>query len=139
MRTPENNVINLRPEAPMVEPERPCWGVYEHWVTNEKGRRLRPGVYWHGFKRTAADDEADDDKTDRPITDEWIATPVTVAARTTNSDDGSEGRFLRLVTESGIKEWIIPMEVFGGSGEDARRQLFGMGVIIALKKRGQFM
>lgn len=139
MRTPENNVINLRPEAPMVEPERPCWGVYEHWVANEKGRRLRPGVYWHGFKRTAADDESEDDKTDRPITDEWIATPVTVVARTTNSDDGSEGRFLRLVTESGTKEWIIPMEVFGGSGEDARRTLFGMGVIIALKKRGQFM
>lgn len=139
MRTPENNVINLRPEAPMVEPERPCWGVYEHWVTNEKGRRLRPGVYWHGFKRSAADDDSEDDKTDRPITDEWIATPVTVAARTTNSDDGSEGRFLRLVTESGTKEWIIPMEVFGGSGEDARRTLFGMGVIIALKKRGQFM
>lgn len=139
MRTPDNNVINLRPEAPMVEPERPCWGVYEHWVTNEKGRRLRPGVYWHGFKRSAADDDGDDDKTDRPITDEWIATPVTVAARTTNSDDGSEGRFLRLLTESGAKEWIIPMEVFGGSGEDARRTLFGMGVIIALKKRGQFM
>ncbi|WP_433738207.1 DUF927 domain-containing protein [Pseudomonas putida] len=139
MASPENNVINLRPEAPMVEPERPCWGVYEHWVTNEKGRRLRPGVYWHGFKRTAADDESEDDKTDRPITDEWIATPVTVVARTTNSDDGSEGRFLRLVTESGTKEWIIPMEVFGGSGEDARRTLFGMGVIIALKKRGQFM
>ena len=139
MRTPENNVINLRPEAPMVEPDRPSWGVYEHWVTNEKGRRLRPGVYWHGFKRSAADDDSDDDKTDRPITDEWIATPVTVVARTTNSDDGSEGRFLRLVTESGTKEWIIPMEVFGGSGEDARRTLFGMGVIIALKKRGQFM
>lgn len=51
MRPPEANVINLRPEAPMVEPERPCWGVYEHWVTNEKGRRLRPGVYWHSFKR----------------------------------------------------------------------------------------
>ncbi|WP_213879219.1 DUF927 domain-containing protein [Pseudomonas sp. dw_358] len=139
MRTPDNNVINLRPEAPMVEPERPCWGVYETWVTNEKGRRLRPGVYWHGFKRSAADDDSDDDKSDRPITDEWIATPVTVAARTTNSDDGSEGRFLRLITEGGIKEWIIPMEVFGGSGEDARRTLFGMGVIIALKKRGQFM
>ena len=139
MRTPEHNVINLRPEAPTVEPERPCWGVYDHWVTNEKGRRLRPGVYWHGFKRSATDDDSDDDKTERPISDEWIATPVTVAARTTNSDDGSEGRFLRLVTESGTKEWIIPMEVFGGSGEDARRQLFGMGVIIALKKRGQFM
>jgi uncharacterized protein (DUF927 family) len=105
---------------------------------NEKGRKLRPGVYWHGFKRTATDDETDD-KTDRPITDEWIASPVTVVARTTNSDDGSEGRLLRLVTESGIKEWIIPMEVFGGSGEDARRQLFGMGAIISMKKRGAFM
>jgi len=139
MRPPDTNVINLRPEAPKVEPDRPCWGVYEHWVTNEKGRRLKPGVYWHGFKRSAADGDGDDDKADRPITDEWIATPVTVAARTTNSDDGSEGRFLRLLTDSGPKEWIIPMEVFGGSGEDARRTLFGMGVIIALKKRGQFM
>jgi uncharacterized protein (DUF927 family) len=107
-------------------------------VNNEKGRKLKPGVYWHGFKRTANDDEPDDNA-DRPITDEWIATPVTVAAHTTNSDDGSEGRLLRLVTENGIKEWIIPMEVFGGSGEDARRALFSMGVIIALKKRGQFM
>lgn len=139
MRPPETNVINLRPEAPKVEPDRPCWGVYEHWVTNEKGRRLKPGVYWHGFKRSAGDDDSDDDKADRPITDEWIATPVTVAARTTNSDDGSEGRYLRLLTDSGPKDWIIPMEVFGGSGEDARRTLFGMGVIIALKKRGQFM
>ncbi|MBF8774463.1 MULTISPECIES: DUF927 domain-containing protein [Pseudomonas] len=139
MRPPDTNVINLRPEAPKVEPDRPCWGVYEHWVTNEKGRRLKPGVYWHGFKRSSGDDDIDDDKSDRPITDEWIATPVTVAARTTNSDDGSEGRFLRLFTDSGPKEWIIPMEVFGGSGEDARRTLFGMGVIIALKKRGQFM
>lgn len=139
MRPPDTNVINLRPEAPKVEPDRPCWGVYEHWVTNEKGRRLKPGVYWHGFKRSAGDDDSDDDKADRPITDEWIATPVTVAARTTNSEDGSEGRFLRLLTDSGTKEWIIPMEVFGGSGEDARRTLFGMGVIIALKKRGQFM
>ncbi|MGH8346984.1 MAG: DUF927 domain-containing protein [Pseudomonas sp.] len=139
MSKPDSNVISLRPEAVVISPERPCWAVYEHWVTNEKGRRLRPGVYWHAFKRSAADDDADDDKTDRAIIDEWIATPVTVAARTTNSDDGSEGRFLRLLTDSGTKEWIIPMEVFGGSGEDARRTLFGMGVIIALKKRSQFM
>ncbi|AHF66010.1 DUF927 domain-containing protein [Pseudomonas cichorii] len=138
MASPENNVINLRPDAPAVEPERPCWAVYEQWVTNEKGRRLKPGVYWHGYKRPAGDDESEDD-TGRPTVDEWVSTPVTVVARTTNSDDGSEGRLLRLLTDSGAKEWIIPMEVFGGSGEDARRQLFGMGVIIAIKKRGLFM
>jgi putative DNA primase/helicase len=128
----------LTRETPTIEPDRPCWAVYKHWVANEKGRKLKPGVYWHGFKRTAADDDSDDNA-GRPITDEWISTPVSVAARTTNSDDGSEGRLLLLATESGIKEWIIPMEVFGGSGEDARRQLFGMGVIIAPKKRSQFM
>lgn len=141
MSLPDSNVISLRPDAPTIAPERPCWAVYEEWVTNEKGRKLRPGVYRHGFKRAAGQDEddADSDTNDRPIIDEWIASPVTVTARTTNSDDGSEGRLLRLFTDSGIKEWIIPMEVFGGSGEDARRQLFGMGVIIALKKRGAFM
>lgn len=137
MSTPNKNVINLRPEAPMIEPERPCWGVYESWVNNEKGRALRPGVYWHGFKRAAVDSE--DDESERPIVDEWIATPVTVTARTINSDNGSEGRLLKLTTDSGSKEWIMPMEMFGGSGEDARRQLFAMGVIIALRKRSFFM
>lgn len=136
MSAPDNKVINLRPEAPSIEPDRPCWGVYEHWVTNEKGRKLRAGVYWHGFKRT---DDDSDDSTERPITDEWIASPVTVAARTINSDDGSEGRLLRLATDNGPKEWIMPMEVFGGSGEDARRMLFSMGAVISLRKRGQFM
>ena len=49
MSLPDSNVISLRPDAPTVTPERPCWAVYEHWVTNEKGRKLRPGVYRHGF------------------------------------------------------------------------------------------
>jgi putative DNA primase/helicase len=126
------------PTSPTITPERPCWGVYEHWVVNETGRKLRPGVYWHGFKRAAVGDD-DSEETARPITDDWLAKPVIVTARTTNSDDGSEGRLLRLLTNSGDKEWIIPMEVFGGSGEDARRALFGMGAIIAPRKRGQFM
>lgn len=137
MALPEFSV-NLSPSAPEVMPDRPCWAVYEHWVSNEKGRRLKPGVYWHGYKRLIGDDESDTEQ-NRTATDEWISTPVTVIARTTNTDDGSEGRLLRLLTDNGHKEWIIAMEVFGGSGEDARRQLFGMGVIIALKKRGSFM
>ncbi len=92
MSLPDSNVISLRPDAPTVTPERPCWAVYEHWVTNEKGRKLRPGVYRHGFKRAAGQDEddADNDTNDRPIIDEWIASPVTVTARTTNSDDASD-------------------------------------------------
>jgi len=133
MSQPEPAALLLatKPEAPAVTPERPGWGVYEGWVQNEKGRRLKPGVYWHNTKL--------DDEGERHLVDEWIASPVFVIARTVNTDDGSEGRLLRLVTHGSNKEWVLPMEVFGGSGEDARRSLFAMGVLIALRKRGAFM
>jgi putative DNA primase/helicase len=121
----------LEGRPPMVAPVRPGWAVYEHPVQLESGRRLRPGVYWHTH-RTDAEGE-------RHAVDEWISTPVIVAARTVRTEDGSEGRLLHLVTQSGTREWVLPMEVFGGSGEDARRSLFSMGVLIALKKRGAFM
>lgn len=118
-------------EAPTVRPERPSWGVYESVVKSDKGRRLKPGVYWHNVKT--------DQDGERNLTDEWISSPVFVVARTINSDDGSEGRLLRLVTQGGVKEWVLPMEVFGGTGEDARRSLFAIGVLIALRKRSAFM
>ncbi|KQQ65550.1 RNA helicase [Pseudomonas sp. Leaf127] len=138
MDVPEQTFISLHSDMPMIAPERPCWAVYEHWVSNEKGRRLRPGVYWHGYKRMLGDEESGCEQS-LPIVDEWVSTPVTVVARTTNSDDGSHGRLLRLLTDDGPKELIIAMEAFGGSGEEIRRQLFHMGAIILMKKRGQFM
>lgn len=116
---------------PTVKPERPNWGVYEHSVQTEGGRKLRPGVYWH-TSATNSDGE-------RLPADEWISTPVSVIASTQHTDDGSEGRLLRLVTRRGPREWAMPMEVFGGSGEEVRRNLFAMGAVIALKKRTQFM
>jgi uncharacterized protein (DUF927 family) len=122
-----------------ISPTRPGWAVYERPVINEKGRVLRPGVYWHSYKQTAFDENDDlKDHADRLISDEWIASPITVIARTINNDTGGAGRLLRLVTDSGIKELFIAMEVFGGSGEEARRSLFAMGAIIAPKKRGHF-
>lgn len=127
-------------EPPRVEPERPCWGVYPGWVRNEKGARLKPGVYWHGYRRTKEDDgdEPGDDR-ERPLRDDWIATPVFVEARTLNSDDGTEGRLLRLVTHGGDKEWTLPMEMLGGSGEEIRRALFAMGAVIAPRQRARFL
>ncbi len=142
MSQPETPALALvvKPEPPTVTPERPGWGVYDRWMQNEKGARLKPGVYWHSYRRTKEDDEGEPSGDgERPLLDDWIASPVFVLARTLNSDDGSEGRLLRLVTQGGDKEWVLPMEVFGGSGEDARRSLFALGVVIALKKRGRFM
>ncbi len=132
----------VEPQPPRIDPDRPCWGVYEQWVSNERGRKLRPGVYWHGQKKAANDSEGHDEEGsagESQIFDNWIASPVTVVARTVSSDDDTCGRLLRLVTPRGIREWIVPMEVFGGSGEDARRSLFNMGAVIALRKRGAFM
>ncbi|GAB3471316.1 DUF927 domain-containing protein [Azotobacter salinestris] len=129
-----------KPEAPTVMPERPSWGVYDGWVRNEKGARLKPGVYWHGYRRTKEDEEAElSDDRERPVRDDWIATPVFVDARTLNSDDGTEGRLLRLVTHGGSREWTMPMEMLGGSGEEIRRALFAMGAVIAPRQRGRFM
>ena len=130
-RNPASVSLVTKPEPPTIEPHRPGWGVYEGWVQNERGRHLRPGVYWHN---TRADDEGE-----KQLVDEWISTPVLVLARTVNSDDDSEGRLLRLVTQGGDRQWIMPMETFGGSGEDARRILFAMGVVIQLRKRSSFM
>lgn len=127
-------------EVPEISPERPGWGVYESWVRNEKGVKLKPGVYWHGYRRTKEDDEDHTGEDgERPVRDDWIATPVFVEARTLNTDDGSEGRLLRLVTHGGCKEWAMPMEMLGGSGEEVRRALFAMGAVIAPRQRGRFI
>lgn len=123
--------LETQHKTPIVRPERPSWGVYESPVKNEKGRSLEPGVYWHSAKT--------DEEGERIQTDDWISSPVLVVARTINTDDGSEGRLLRLLTQGGEKEWVLPMEVFGGSGEDARRALFAKGVLISMRKRGAFM
>lgn len=123
--------------APVIRPIRPCWGVYDMVVKNESGRLLKPGVYWHTFETTSS--REDDDRGGRPILDEWISTPIHVIARTVNTDDATEGRLLRLKTDRGYMEWTVPMETFGGSGEDARRQLFAMGAIIHRRRREMFM
>lgn len=121
----------LEGKPPVVSIKRPSWGVYEHPVSLDSGREIGPGVYWH-TTRTDAEGE-------RHPSDEKISTPVIVAARTLSADDDSEGRYLRFPTYGGWREWVLPMEVFGGSGEDAKRRLFAMGVRIELKKRGAFM
>ena len=142
MSQPETASLTLVPASlpPEVAPDRPGWAVYESWVRNEKGARLKPGVYWHGFRRTKEDEEGvSSEDSERPLRDEWIASPVFVEARTLNSDDGTEGRLLRLVTHGGSKEWTMPMEMLGGSGEEIRRALFAMGAVIAPRQRGRFL
>lgn len=90
MSQPETSALTLitQPEPPTVAPERPSWGVYEAWVQNEKGRRLKPGVYWH-TTHTNEDGE-------RQLVDEWIASPVFVSTPSRRRATRNLGPRLRL-------------------------------------------
>ena len=91
MSKPDTNVINLRPDAATIAPDRPCWAVYEHWVINEKGRKLRPGVYWHSFKRAAADQAGAGALGTWPARlSELLSSPIDRVLTTTNEYRGSE-------------------------------------------------
>ena len=74
MSQPETPALALvvKPEPPTVTPERPGWGVYDRWMQNEKGARLKPGVYWHSYRRTKEDDEGETSGDgERPLRDDW--------------------------------------------------------------------
>lgn len=118
-----------------VKPQRPSWAIYDQSVRNEQGKKLRPGVYYHSSEIAPRENH----ERELILTDDWISTPISVTARTICTDNGSEGRLLRVQTHSGEREWVLPMEAFGGSGEDVRRVLFSMGAVISLSKRREFM
>lgn len=123
--------LALTPTAPSITPKRPSWGVYTGWVMSDSGQRLKPGVYHHTSK-TNRDGEGS------PV-DEWLASPVEVKARTLDTDTSSEGRLLVIHTPDGTREWVMPMEVLAGNGEDLRRPLLRMGAIIGQRQRTSFM
>lgn len=113
--------IDISEVTRAVTPPRPSWGVYESRIKIGRST-LRPGVYFH-------------DKRGDLCIDEWLATPVQVAARIINVDDGSHGRLIRYSTPNGSGEWTMPMELLAGSGEEIRRELLRRGAVISTDNR----
>ncbi|KWZ43727.1 hypothetical protein WS72_13255 [Burkholderia savannae] len=108
--------------------ERPCYRVYEDWQENA-GRRVKPGVYWHGTKA---------EKNDAPpvLIDRWISTPLRVLATTSNGEDAEYGRLLEILSPSGKwKPWAVPMAAFAGDGSEVRAVLLGEGLVFDLSDK----
>lgn len=104
------------------EKDRPTFKVFDEWIKLPEGK-LKPGVYSFGKK------EAKDGTTS--LTQQWICSPLHIEAVTFDGQDNNFGRLLRFKTTIGNwREWAMPMELLGGSGEELRRELLAMGVEI---------
>jgi len=124
---------HVTPEVELLIPtenERPCYKVFDDWL-EEGSRKYRPGV-WYFFMRPAKKDEPAE-----PVS-QWICTPLHVDAITSDGRSNNFGRYLRFKNTNGVwREWAMPMEMHGGSGEELRRELLSMGVEIDPHARNQ--
>lgn len=108
--------------------DRPCYRLYESGLEID-GRKVKPGVYWHGSKPG---------KTDEPpvLVDKWISTPLRVLATTSNGEDAEYGRLLEIRSPAGKwKKWAMPMSMLAGDGSEARGVLLSEGLVFDFSDR----
>ncbi|MFT6583407.1 MAG: hypothetical protein ACJAU6_003861, partial [Alphaproteobacteria bacterium] len=75
-----------------------------------------------------------EDKTTHEISKEWkrFCSSLEVAAETRDVDGENWGRLLVVKDRDGVEhEWALPMELLAGSGEEYRRHLLSMGLVMA--------
>ena len=127
---PPESGTHVRVHPPRDE-ARPCFACYLNWW-ELRGRKMRPGVYYHGLKEQKGDNP--------PIPfDEWICSPLLIVATTRDIHGGNYGRLLWYQVEGRWKSWNMPMALLGGDGTDVRRELLRDGVLIAPKARHRLM
>ncbi|KWU25854.1 DUF927 domain-containing protein [Burkholderia cenocepacia] len=123
--------MSARSNFPGLE-DRPCYRVYEDWH-EIGGRKVKPGVYWHGTKA---------EKNDAPpaLIDKWISTPLRVLATTSNGEDAEYGRLLEILSPAGKrKKWAMPMSMLAGDGSEARGVLLSEGLIFDLNDKNAIL
>lgn len=65
-------------------------------------------------------------------TDQWVCSTLHITAATRDNDGNEWGRLLEFKDPDGRpKQWACPMEMMAGGGEDFRRVLLSMGLLIA--------
>jgi len=112
--------------------ERPCYRVYEAWH-EIGGRKVKPGVYWHGTKA---------ERNDAPpvLIDKFISTPLRVLATTSNGEDAEYGRLLDILSPAGKrKKWAMPMSMLAGDGSEVRAVLLSEGLTFDLNDRNAIL
>jgi putative DNA primase/helicase len=114
-----------------TEQERPRHVVFDDWH-EEGGRKYRAGVWYFYMQSSKRSDEPPS------LAQQWICTPLHVEAITFDGQGNNFGRYLRFKnTNKEWREWAMPMEMLGGSGEELRRELLSMGVEIDPQARNQ--
>ena len=108
---------------------RPCYAVYETAATVE-GAKLRPGVYYHGLKQSHPGDEG------IPF-NHRLCDPLYIEAETIDREDGSHGLLLKFRTRFGWREWVMPMQLLSGKGDEITRELLNQGHKFNRKKRAE--
>lgn len=91
------------------------------------GNIMPAGLYYHGIHYKDGKEL---------LTNEWICSPLTVAAITSSINGDNFGRLLRFIDSNGCwHEWAMPMHMLKNSGEDLLGELLSQGVTFSRKKR----
>lgn len=113
------------------ETGRPSWCCYDEWI-ERGGKKLRPGVYYHGIKENS----------DSPptLTDTWVCAPLHIEALTANQEDGDHGRLLCYLNVSGNwKRWAMPMQMLAGDGVEVLSVLLAEGLALDRKSKARIL
>lgn len=106
--------------------KRPCYESHRDWF-QISGRKYPLGVYWHGISN-------------KGDVDDFICSPLTVEAVTSNKDCFEFGRLLKFIDTNGTwHEWAMPMRMLKGSGEDLISELLDQGLIFDNKRKNQLI
>lgn len=109
---------------------RPCYQSHDDWI-EIKGKKLKPGLYYHG-KRTTEGKALE--------YDDWICSPLSVKAITSSPNKDNFGRLLHFQDSHGQwHDWAMPMHMLKGNGDELRGELLNQGVVINPKKRNELI
>jgi putative DNA primase/helicase len=119
----EDDVTDVTRGAIPGPDERPRFVVFDE-ASASGPTKYRAGVWYFGTKAG---------KGDAPPTliEQWVCSPLYVAAVTFDRQEGNFGRLLRLKNTLGKwRTWAMPMEMLRGAGDELRGELLAMGVQI---------
>lgn len=110
------------PTDTQIGQERPYYAVYD-CPTFVDGKPFSAGTWLHTVKHGAPNSKGIE-------VDQWLCAPLHIEADTISSDDGSVGRLLRFTNKHGQPvEWVMPMELIAGSGEELLKVVFRQGLV----------
>lgn len=100
--------------------QRPSFVTHDDYFLMH-GEQWKAGLYHHGMTKGS------EDRPPEPV-DTWICTPIHCIALTCDERGASHGVMLRIKNTRGQwVEWVMPMHMLKGSGEELRGELLNLG------------